>query len=196
MQNIYTVIDDLLKLHSDEEFEVSELLDAPVLSITVKDGVVTSEGTCSQQEAEYAILRAKFEQVLPVMRENFTLIGYVVNGEFLLFSMFMEGAEVESTPTQRHSFLQLYNASPFDIRVRHTPIDPLTMKLDGARAALSSGTDYETVKKYTLKAITGLSGGVSKATNTQRKGLVFKSFTTPFSFKVYNEHTLMTMGSL
>lgn len=192
MNSIYTICEELLTFHIDKEFEISELANLPILAVKVKDGEVSSEGemlTASQvMEVLYTY---KFRELLPKIGVDLTIIGYVREGQFFIFSVFVDGEESELTPEKRVSFMDFYGFNEYGVRLRHVPVFQGLMKLDGAKQALESGVSMEEVVKYTTKSITELCSGISPMTGSYRKGLVFKSRTDNFSFKAYSEETML-----
>ena len=195
MNNIYTEIETLLTDHISEEFEISELADCPVLSISTLQGIVgTQSDTLQESEIESIIQRDNFSNILPSFGIDFTIIGYVCNGEFFLFAVFIKGEQYEMSPEKRTHFMELFNSNPEGIKLRHVPVFDFVLSLPGAKRALENGSKKTDVEKYTVKAITELCEGISFMTKLPRKGLVFKSLQSGFKFKVFSESYMLTMG--
>ena len=197
MNNILTEIGTLLTDRIDEEFEISELADFPVLSISTLRGIVgiQSEGL-QESEIESIIQQYNFSNILPSFGVDFTIIGYVCYGEFFLFAVFIRGEDTEMSPSQRANFMELFNSNSEEIKLRHVPVFDFVLSLLGAKRALENGSNRAEVEKYTVKAITELCEGISPMTRLPRKGLVFKSTTSDYKFKAFSEATMNQMGSL
>ena len=198
MNNIYTEINDILDYHIDEQFEISELADAPILSIIEEDGKVsTYSETLSEQDQLFILKQYKFDELLPsIDGVDVSLIGYVVGREFFVFSVFQRGEEYEQSPERRAAFMEFFNANLVGVKLRHVPVLPQVLKLDGAKRALNNRSRKEDVAHYTTKAIVELASGISPMTKKQRKGLVFKSLTTQYKFMCYSQNAMMQFGSL
>lgn len=196
MNNLFTIIDELLDNHLSETYEISELANAPTLAVSVEDGNVTFTGTLSKSEGEYIVAKNNWKEILPTLKQNFTLMGYVVNGEFYTFAIFMQGEDYEMSPKRRAAFMELYNSSPAGLKLRHVPVNSAFLNLDGAKRALENGSKREDVVKYTIKAIVDLCGGPSPLTGGYRRGLAFKSLSSTFSFKCYSEYEMQRLGGL
>lgn len=193
MNNIFTIIDELLDSHIDEEFEISDLAYAPTMTVTVKQGATGWDGEVTEEVAKRVMENMQFAEILPAFERDLSIGGYVIGDKFYLFALFLDGREVGYK--YRCSFIELYNSTPFNVKMSHVPVNPTILKLDGAKRALENGSDRELVKKYTIQAITDLAAGPCPLTGGFRKGLVFKSLTSDFAFKAYSEQTMM-MGSL
>lgn len=197
MNNILTEIGTLLDERIDEQFEISELADCPVLSISALNGTLgTQSDTLSEDEIQKIVEKYKFNEILPSFGIDFTIIGYVCYGEFFLFAVFIRGEQYEMTPSQRTSFIELFNSNPQGIKMRHVPVFDFVLSLPGAKRALENGSKKADVEKYTVKAITELCEGISPMTKLPRKGLVMKSLTSHYSFKCFSEATLLSMETL
>ena len=202
MNNIYTEIETILSPEMiDNSYEISELADAPVLAIVEKCGEVTWEGTCSELEALHVLEQYKFKELLPAIDGvDLTILGYVVGREFFVFSVFQAGEEHEMLPERRANFMEFFNLNLIGVKLRHVPVFPQVLKLEGAKTALANRSKPSDVQKYTTKAIIELCEGLSPMTKKPRKGLVFKSLKTNYAFKVYSEATLLSglgmMGSV
>lgn len=197
MNNILTEIGTLLTDRIDEEYEISELADCPVLSIGVLDGTLgTQSDTLHEDEVQKIVEKYKFNELLPSFGIDFTIIGYVCYGEFFLFAVFIRGEQHEMTPSQRTSFIELFNSNPQGVKLRHVPVFDFVLSLPGAKRALENGSKKADVERYTVKAITELCEGISPMTRLPRKGLVFKSITSDYKFKAFSEATMNQMGSL
>lgn len=200
MNNIYTEIKTLLKEpFISQEYEISELLEAPVLAIIEEDGVVTTQSNDIPSEQQQLIVKQyKFDELLPTIDGvDLTILGYVVGREFFVFSVWQRGEGAEMSPKRRASFMELYNMNTLGVRLRHVPVFPTVLKLDGAKNAIEKGkSKMSDIEKYTIRAIVELAGGISPLTKMPRKGLAFKSTTTEYSFKCYSEANLMMMGSV
>ena len=195
MNNILTEIGTLLDERIDEEFEISELADCPVLSLSVLNGTLgTQSGTLSENEIQKIVEKYKFNEILPSFGIDFTIIGYVCYGEFFLFAVLIRGEQYEMSPAQRTNFIELFNSNPEGIKLRHVPVFDYVLSLPGAKRALENGSKKADVEKYTVKAITELCEGISFMTKLPRKGLVFKSLQSDFKFKVFSESYMLTMG--
>lgn len=197
MNNIYSVIGEILDEHIDEKFEITEMVDAPVLAVTCKDRNVTflSE-ELSEAECEMIMMQYKFRELLSDLNQDLSIIGYVVGREFFLFAVIMDGESSEISPTRRAHFIELFNSNLANVKLRHVPTVPLVLEFDGAKRALENGSDRRDVEKYTIKAVVELCSGISPMTKSMRKGYAFKSMTTDFSFKALSEGAMMMMGSL
>lgn len=195
MNSIYTICEELLTFHIDDEFEISELADSTPFSISVLNGDVGFGGELSDEQANEILDKYKFRKILPTINIDLTLIGYVEKGEFFLFSVVLRGEDKEMLPERRCSFVEFFNTNPDGIRLRHVPVLPTTLTLVGAKRALSNGSTMSDVVKYTTKAIVEICSGPSPMTGRPRKGFVFKSRTTDFVFKAYSEEVMM-FGSL
>ena len=194
MNNIYTEIGTLLDERIDEQYEISELADCPVLSISTLRGIVgTQSETLQESEIESIIQRYNFSNILPSFGIDFTIIGYVCNNEFFLFAVFIRGEKYEMSPEKRTHFMELFNSNPEGIKLRHVPVFDFVLSLPGAKRALENGSKKADVEKYTVKAITELCEGISHMTRLPRKGLVFKSLSSDYSFKCFSEQTLLSM---
>ena len=194
MNNIYTEIGTLLDERIDEQYEISELADCPVLSISTLRGIVgTQSETLQESEIESIIQRYNFSNILPSFGIDFTIIGYVCNNEFFLFAVFIRGEKYEMSPEKRTHFMELFNSNPEGIKLRHVPVFDFVLSLPGAKRALENGSKKADVEKYTVKAITELCEGISHMTRLPRKGLVFKSLQSDFKFKVFSESYMLTM---
>lgn len=193
MNNIFSEIQELLLNHIDEEFEMSELSDSPLLSLRVKDGVVGVHyrESLTGNEVEEIIEKYKFRALLPSFNSNFTILGYVENKEFFLFGLFLEGKQHEQSPKERSHFMELFNSNREGVKLRHVPVLPFVFSLPGAKAALENGSKYEDVSKYTIKAMVELCEGISPMTGRPRKGLVMKSISTNYAFKCYSESAML-----
>lgn len=199
MNNIYTEIKTLLNEHINEAFEISELLEAPVLAIIEEDGVVTTQSDDIPSEQQELIMKQyKFDELLPTIDGvDLTILGYVVGREFFVFSVWQRGEGAEMSPKRRASFMELYNMNTLGVRLRHVPVFHTVLKLDGAKSAIEKGkSKMSDIEKYTIRAIVEIAEGISPLTKMPRKGLAFKSTTTGYSFKCYSEANLMMMGSV
>lgn len=197
MNNILTEIGTLLDERIDEEFEISELVDCPVLSISAFNGTIgTQSETLSEEEIQNIVEKYSLQSLLPSFGVDFTIIGYVCYGEFFLFAVFIRGEGTEMSPSQRANFIELFNSNSGGIKLRHVPVFDFVLSLPGAKRALENGSKKADVEKYTVKAITELCEGISFMTKLPRKGLVFKSLSSHYSFKCFSEATLESMGSL
>ena len=199
MNNIYTEIETILSPEMiDNSYEISELADAPVLAIIEKEGEVTWEGTCSELEALYVLEQYKFKELLPAIDGvDLTILGYVVGREFFVFSVFQAGEEHEMLPERRANFMEFFNLNLVGVKLRHVPVFPQVLKLEGAKTALANRSKPSDVQKYTTKAIVELCEGLSPMTKKPRRGLVFKSLNSHYSFKALSEYTMVNMmGSL
>ena len=199
MNNVYTEIETILSPEMiDNSYEISELADAPVLAIVEKCGEVTWEGTCSELEALHVLEQYKFKELLPAIDGvDLTILGYVVGREFFVFSVFQAGEEHEMLPERRANFMEFFNLNLIGVKLRHVPVFPQVLKLEGAKTALANRSKPSDVQKYTTKAIIELCEGLSPMTKKPRKGLVFKSLNSHYSFKALSEHTMFNMmGSL
>lgn len=192
MNNIYTEIETILSPEMiDNVYEISELADAPVMAVIEKDGEVTWSGDVTEQQSVYVLEQYKFKELLPAIDGvDVSILGYVVGREFFVFSVFQAGEEHEMLPERRASFMELFNLNLVGVKLRHVPVFPQVLKLEGAKKALSNRSKPSDVAKYTTKAIVELCEGMSPMTKKPRKGLVFKSLDSQYSFKVYSEHTL------
>ena len=195
MNNILTEIGTLLTDRIDEEYEISELADCPVLSIGVLDGTVGTncEVTLDDTLIEEILNKYSMREILPSFGIDFTIIGYVCYGEFFLFAVFIRGEKHEMSPAQRTNFMELFNSNPQGVKLRHVPVFDFVLSLPGARRALENGSKKTDVERYTVKAITELCEGISHMTRLPRKGLVFKSLSSDYSFKCFSEQTLLSM---
>lgn len=202
MNNVYTEIETILSPEViGNSYEISELADAPVLAIIEKDGKVTVAGEVSEAIASNILQQYRFEELLPAIDGvDVTVIGYVVGREFFVFSVFQDGEDVEMSPERRANFMEFFNMNLVGVKLRHVPVFPTVLTLDGAKKALENKSKPSDVQKYTIKAIVELCDGLSPMTKVQRKGLVFKSLNSPYSFKAYSESAMMgglvMMGSL
>lgn len=195
MNNILTEIETLLDDHIDEQFEISELADCPVLSLSALNGTLgTQSDTLSEDEIQKIVEKYKFNQILPSFGIDFTIIGYVCYGEFFLFAVFIRGEQHEMSPAQRTNFIELFNSNPQGIKMRHVPVFDFVLSLPGAKRALQNGSSLRDVSKYTIQAIVEQCNGISPMTKLPRKGLVFKSLQSNFKFLCYSESYMMTMG--
>ena len=195
MNNILTEIGTLLDERIDEEFEISELADCPILSISAFNGTIgTQSDTLSEDETQNIVDKYSLQSLLPSFGVDFTIIGYVCNKEFFLFAVFIRGEKHEMSPMQRTNFMELINSNPKGIKMRHVPVFDFVLSLPGAKRALENGSKKADVEKYTVKAITELCEGISPMTKLPRKGLVFKSLQSDFKFKVFSESYMLTMG--
>lgn len=197
MNNILTEIGTLLDEHIDEQFEISELADCPVLSISALNGTLgTQSDTLCENEIQKIVEKYKFNEILPSFGIEFTIIGYVCNGEFFLFAVFIKGEQYEMSPEKRTHFMELFNSNPEGIKLRHVPVFDYVLSLPGAKRALENNSKMKDVAKYTIQAIVEQCHGISPMTKLPRKGLVFKSLSSTYSFKAYSKDCLMQMGSL
>lgn len=197
MNNILTEIGTLLGERIDEQFEISELADCPVLSLSALNGTLgTQSDTLSEDEIQKIVEKYKFNEILPSFGIDFTIIGYVCYGEFFLFAVFIRGEQHEMSPSQRTNFIELFNSNPQGIKMRHVPVFDFVLSLPGAKRALENGSKKADVERYTVKAITELCEGISPMTNLPRKGLVFKSLSSSYSFRCFSESTLQNMGGV
>lgn len=195
MNNILTEIETLLTQHVNEEFEISELADCPVLSLSALKGTLgTNSDNLNEQQIQEIVEKYKFDKLLPSFGVDFTIIGYVCYGEFFLFAVFIRGEDTEMSPSQRANFIELFNSNAEGIKLRHVPVFDFVLSLPGAKRALENGSSKHDVEKYTVKAITELCEGISPMTKLPRKGLVFKSLQSDFKFKVFSESYMLTMG--
>lgn len=197
MNNILTEIGTLLTDRIDEEFEISELADCPILSLSTINGSLGASASAEGLDDEtynQIVEKYKFNEILPSFGVDFTVIGYVCYGEFFLFAMFMRGEEHEVSPERRANFIELFNSNPQGVKLRHVPVFDFVLSLPGAKRALENGSSKHDVEKYTVKAITELCEGISAMTKLPRKGLVFKSLQSGFKFKVFSESYMLTMG--
>ena len=198
MNNILTEIGTLLTDRIDEQYEISELADCPVLSVGVLNGTVGTncEVPLDDTLIEEILNKYSMREILPSFGIDFTIIGYVCNKEFFLFAVFIRGEKHEMSPSQRANFIELFNSNAEGIKLRHVPVFDFVLSLPGAKRALENGSKKADVERYTVKAITELCEGISPMTKKPRKGLVFKSLQSAFSFKCYSEHEMMQMGSV
>ena len=197
MNNILTEIGTLLTDRIDEEFEISELADCPILSISVFNGTIgTQSDTLSDDEIQNIVEKYSLQSLLPSFGVDFTIIGYVCYEELFLFAVFIRGEDTEMSPSQRAKFMELFNSNSEGIKLRHVPVFDFVLSLPGAKRALENGSNRAEVEKYTVKAITELCEGISPMTKLPRKGLVFKSITSDYKFKAFSEATMNQMGSL
>ena len=191
MNNILTEIGTLLTDRIDEEFEISELADCPILSLSTINGSLGASAEGLDDETYNQIVeKYKFNEILPSFGVDFTVIGYVCYGEFFLFAVFMRGEEHEVSPERRANFMELINSNPDGIKIRHVPVFNYVLSLPGAKRALENKSTMKDVSRYTIQAITEQCEGISPMTKLPRKGLVFKSLDSHYSFKAYSEHTL------
>ena len=194
MNNIYTEIDTILsEPFISESYEISELADAPTMAISVKESVVSTLTDIPHTEVDYIMRRYDFAQVLRLFEIDFTIVGYVVNGEFFLFAVFMGEEENEISPSRRASFMELYNSNPKAVNMRHVPVEKFVLSFPGAKRALENNSKYEDVVKYTIKSVVELCSGISPMTKLPRKGLVFKSTRSDYKFKAYSEVAMLNM---
>ena len=197
MNNILTEIGTLLTERIDEQFEISELADCPVLSLSTINGSLGASAEGLDDETYNQIVeKYKFNEILPSFGIDFTIIGYVCYEEFFLFAVFIRGEDTEMSPSQRANFMELFNSNSEGIKLRHVPVFDFVLSLLGAKRALENGSNRAEVEKYTVKAITELCEGISPMTRLPRKGLVFKSTTSDYKFKAFSEATMNQMGSL
>ena len=197
MRNIFVEVHELLEKHIDEEFEISELADCPVLSISALNGTLgTHSETLSAEEIQQIVEKYSFNKILTEFGVDFTVIGYVCYGEFFLFAVFMRGEEHEVSPERRANFMELINSNPDGIKIRHVPVFNYVLSLPGAKRALENNSTLKDVSRYTIQAIVEQCNGISPMTKLPRKGLVFKSLQSAFSFKCYSEYEMMQMGSV
>ena len=196
MNNILTEIETLLsEPFISEEYEISELADCPVLSLSVLNGNLgTHSETLSAEEIQQIVEKYSFNKILTEFGVDFTVIGYVCYGELFLFAVFIRGEKHEMSPMQRTNFMELFNSNPQGVKLRHVPVFDFVLSLPGAKRALENGSSKHDVEKYTVKAITELCEGISAMTKLPRKGLVFKSLQSGFKFKVFSESYMLTMG--
>lgn len=196
MNNIYTEIETILTTDKiNEEYECSELSDSPIISIMVSNREVTTfSEDLSEDVCKAVVLKYSLDRLLPEFNIDLSLIGYVVSGEFFLFSVFQQGESVEMSPSRRASFIELFNTNKDGIVLRHVPVFDYVLTFPGARRALKNGSKFSDVSKYTIQAITEQCEGISPMTKLLRKGLVFKSLSSPYSFKCYSQKTLESMG--
>ena len=196
MNNILTEIGTLLTDRIDEQYEISELADCPVLSIGVLNGNVGTncEVPLDDTLIEEILTKYSMREILPSFGIDFTIIGYVCNKEFFLFAVFIRGEKHEMSPMQRTNLMELFNSNPQGVKLRHVPVFDFVLSLPGAKRALENGSKKTDVERYTVKAITELCEGISHMTRLPRKGLVFKSLQSDFKFKVFSESYLLTMG--
>ena len=196
MNNILTEIETLLsEPFISEEYEISELADCPVLSIGVLNGTVgTQSDTLSEDEIQNIVDKYFLQSLLPSFGVDFTIIGYVCYGEFFLFAVFIRGEGTEMSPSQRANFMELFNSNPEGIKIRHVPVFNYVLSLPGAKRALENGSKKADVEKYTVKAITELCEGISPMTKLHRKGLVFKSLSSSYSFKAFSQDYMLSMA--
>ena len=194
MNNILTEIGTLLDEHIDEQYEISELADCPVLSLSVLNGNLgTHSETLSAEEIQQIVEKYSFNEILTEFGVDFTVLGYVCYEEFFVFAVFMRGEEHEVSPERRASFMELINSNPEGIKVRHVPVFNYVLSLPGAKRALENKSTMKDVSRYTIQAITEQCEGISPMTKLPRKGLVFKSLSSPYSFKCFSEKTLLSM---
>lgn len=197
MNNIYTEIDTILsEPFISESYEISELADAPTMAIFVKESAVSTLTDIPHTEVDYIIRRYDFAQVLRLFEIDFTIVGYVVNGEFFLFAVFMGEETHEISPSRRASFMELYNGNPKAVNMRHVPVEKFVLSFPGAKRALENHSEYSEVVKYTIKSVVELCSGISPMTKSPRKGFVFKSTSSDYKFKCYSESAMNMMGSL
>lgn len=198
MNNLYTEIETLLsEPYISEEYEISELADCPVLSISALNGILgTHSETLSAEEIQQIVEKYSFNKILTEFGVDFTVIGYVCYGEFFLFAVFMRGEEQEVSPERRSNFMELINSNPDGIKIRHVPVFNYVLLLPGAKRALENKSTLKDVSRYTIQAIVEQCNGISPMTKLPRKGLVFKSLQSAFSFKCYSEYEMMQMGSV
>ena len=197
MNNILTEIGTLLDERIDEEFEISELADCPILSISAFNGTIgTQSDTLSEDETQNIVDKYSLQSLLPSFGVDFTIIGYVCYGEFFLFAVFIRGEDTEMSPSQRANFMELFNSNSEGIKIRHVPVFNYVLSLPGAKRALENKSTLKDVSRYTIQAIVEQCNGISPMTNLPRKGLVFKSLQSAFSFKCYSEYEMMSMGSV
>ena len=196
MNNLYTEIETLLsEPHISEEYEISELADCPVLSLSAMNGTLgTHSETLSAEEIQQIVEKYSFNKILTEFGVDLAVIGYVCYGEFFLFAVFMRGEEQEVSQERRANFMELINSNPEGIKIRHVPVFDFVLSLPGAKRALENGSKKADVERYTVKAITELCEGISPMTKLPRKGLVFKSLQSDFKFKVFSESYMLTMG--
>ena len=195
MNNILTEIETLLsEPFISEEYEISELADCPVLSLSVLNGNLgTHSETLSAEEIQQIVEKYSFNKILTEFGVDFTVIGYVCYGEFFLFAVFMRGEEQEVSPERRANFMELINSNPDGIKIRHVPVFNYVLSLPGAKRALENKSTMKDVSRYTIQAITEQCEGISPMTKLPRKGLVFKSLSSHYSFKCFSEKTLLSM---
>ena len=195
MNNILTEIGTLLDEHIDEQYEISELADCPVLSLSVLNGNLgTHSETLSAEEIQQIVEKYSFNKILTEFGVDFTVIGYVCYGEFFLFAVFIRGEQYEMSPERRTNFMELINSNPDGIKIRHVPVFNYVLSLPGANRALENKSTMKDVSRYTIQAITEQCKGISPMTKLPRKGLVFKSLQSDFKFKVFSESYMLTMG--
>lgn len=196
MNNIYTICEELLTRHGDEEFEPSEMADLPILSFTVDNKHFSWQGDVSDEEAMELVEKYKLLFLMKTFDVDLTIMGYVHNKEFFVFATFLKGEDGEMSPTRRSDFMQLFNTNREDVKLRHVPgLNGSALRFDGASRALAKGSKMKDVVKYTIQSLVELSGGISPMTGIPRKGFIFKSLTSDYKFKVYSESALM-LGSL
>lgn len=194
MNNILTEIGTLLDHHIDEQFEISELADCPVLSLSALNGTLgTNSDSLNEQQIQEIVEKYKFDKLLTSFGVDFTIIGYVCYGEFFLFAVFMRGEQCEMSPERRTNFMELINSNHEGIKVRHVPVFNYVLSLPGAKRALENKSTMKDVSRYTIQAITEQCEGISPMTKLPRKGLVFKSLQSNYSFKCFSETTLLSM---
>lgn len=198
MNNIYTEIETILTTDKiNEEYECSELSDSPIISIMVSNREVTTfSEDLSEDMCRAVVLKYSLNRLLPEFNIDLSLIGYVVSGEFFLFSVFQQDELVEMSPSRRASFIELFNTNKDGIVLRHVPVFDYVLTFPGAQRALKNGSKFSDVSRYTIQAITEQCEGISPMTKLPRKGLVFKSLQSNYSFKCFSEATLQNMGGV
>lgn len=193
MKNIYTIGRELIENHREEMFEISELCDLPILSVTVLNGSVGWSGSGGEDSFKNLIEKYKFEKLLGELNINLTILGYVYQDEFFLFSVLMRDEQTEMSPKRRAFFMEFFNTNQDGVRLRHVPVQRTVLTLEGAKNALENGTDLGEVVNHTTKAIVELCSGESPITGGVRRGLVFKSLSTEFSFKAESAEYMLSV---
>lgn len=201
MNNIYTEISTLLEEpYISQVFEISELADAPVMMVREDCGVVTTESDTLDSDSQQFILKQyRFDELLSAIDGvDLTILGYVVGREFFVFSVWQKGDEFEMSPERRAAFMEFFNLNLVGVKLRHVPVFPQQLRLDKVKGYLQQGKSKRSdLEKYTVKEIVELCAGISPMTKKPRKGLVFKSLTSPYCFKALSENAMMNMmGSL
>lgn len=172
-QEIKNIVDVLLKEGLNEEYEITAILSSPSLIITHKDGKVTG----LENYPEHLLLAS----LLIDIGVDMAIVVYVVGDEFFVKDVWLDKEQRMMTPTQRGAFMEFFNANRSTYRLKHVPVSGTVLTLLGAKAALISGVEYETVKQDLLTDVQILVDS-PMLLHSDYEGMLFRSLTTEKKF--------------
>lgn len=167
------IVDVLLKEGLEEEYEVTAILSSPSIRVSYSEGKVVG----LESYPSHSLLSSLLEDI----GIDMTLFLFVVQDEFFVQDVWLHQEHRMMTPFQRGNFIEFFNANRAGYRLKHVPVIPTVLRLLGAKAALLSGVQYETVRQDVLLDIKLLANS-SVLSHPAYKGMLFRSLTSDKRF--------------